>query len=656
LGAHGAPNPQLKNFINQQVNNFDMFIILPILCGLLIFIIFYNFHRCWRVAILESAIVWGVLVAGITEFLSSIRFLNFSGIFAFWLWLDLILGFIVVKKVRLKKNSVNFQNLTIHPFLTLLLTSVAFITLAVGLIAVVAPSNNWDSLDYHLPRVVHWIQNRSVEHYPTSYTPQLYSAPWSGFAVMHLHILSGGDRFANLVQWFSMVGSLIGVSLIAKQLGGDLRGQVFSVVLCATIPVGILHASNAKDTYVVAFWLVCFVYYVVSTKNEKISGNHIFKMSASLGLAIFSKGTGYIYGLPFLSWFVLMDVQRDRRQVFKHIFAIAAVIALINSGHYLRNIELFGAPTSTYPYKWSPDAYGIPIFLSSIVKNASLHMVIPWDFISIDALEKAIHKLHEILGLDINDPRNTFGTGFSLQTLVPTFEDTAGNPIHFWLLLLAAVVCLSSRNLRKNKYLVRYLTTIFCSFLLFCLLVKWQMWHSRLHLPVFVLISPFIGIVFSKNSHKNIANVIMIILIQTSLVYVLLNDFRPLLGEQNIFNTNRIEQYLRPVRTEKDNYINAAKFVAKTECKNIGLSLSTMEYPWWILLNKSNQLARIEHINVKNISSVKDRFYPYKNFISCAIISVDSPQSEEIYTAGNIYMRGWDSGGSGQKIQVFVRR
>ena len=605
---------------------------------------------------MESAIVWGVLVAGITEFLSSIRFLNFSGIFAFWLWLDLILGFIVVKKVRLKKNSVNFQNLTIHPFLTLLLTSVAFITLAVGLIAVVAPSNNWDSLDYHLPRVVHWIQNRSVEHYPTSYTPQLYSAPWSGFAVMHLHILSGGDRFANLVQWFSMVGSLIGVSLIAKQLGGDLRGQVFSVVLCATIPVGILHASNAKDTYVVAFWLVCFVYYVVSTKSEKISGNHIFKMSASLGLAIFSKGTGYIYGLPFFIWFVLMDVQRDRRQVFKHIFAIAAVIALINSGHYLRNIELFGAPTSTYPYKWSPDAYGIPIFLSSIVKNASLHMVIPWDFISIDALEKAIHKLHEILGLDINDPRNTFGTGFSLQTLVPTFEDTAGNPIHFWLLLLAAVVCLSSRNLRKNKYLVRYLTTIFCSFLLFCLLVKWQMWHSRLHLPVFVLISPFIGIVFSKNSHKNIANVIMIILIQTSLVYVLLNDFRPLLGEQNIFNTNRIEQYLRPVRTEKDNYINAAKFVAKTECKNIGLSLSTMEYPWWILLNKSNQLARIEHINVKNISSVKDRFYPYKNFISCAIISVDSPQSEEIYTAGNIYMRGWDSGGSGQKIQVFVRR
>jgi hypothetical protein len=171
-----------------------------------------------------------------------------------------------------------------------------------------------------------------------------------------------------------------------------------------------------------------------------------------------------------------------------------------------------------------------------------------------------------------------------------------------------------------------------------------------------VLISPFIGIVFSKNSHKSIANVIMIVLLQTSLVYVLLNDVRPLLGEQNIFNTNRIDQYLIPVRNAKINYINAAKFVTKTKCKNIGLSLSTMEYPWWILLNESHKGSRIEHINVKNISSVKYRSYPYNNFTPCAIISIGSAQSEEIYTAGNIYMRGWDSGGSGQKIQVFVRR
>jgi 4-amino-4-deoxy-L-arabinose transferase-like glycosyltransferase len=607
------------------------------------------------VAILEAAIVWGLLVAGIIEFLSAIRFLNFSGIFAFWLWLDLILGFILVRKVKLKNYAANFPIIKMQPFLVVLLIAVALITLTLGLIAVVAPSNNWDSLDYHLPRVVHWIQNGSVEHYPTSYTPQLYSPPWPGFAIMHSYILSGGDRFANLVQWFSMAGCLVGVSLIAKQLGGDLRSQVFSVVLCATIPVGILHSTNAKDTYVVAFWLVCFVYYVVSANNQKITESHVFKMSASLGLAVFSKGTGYIYGLPFAIWFLLMDFRRDRAQVWKHILAIGTIIGLINFNHYLRNIELFGAPTSTYPYKWSPDAYGIPILISSIVKNASLHLALPLDFINLDALEKAIYKIHEILGVGINDPRTTFGTDFSLQVLIPIFEDTAGNPLHFWLLLLAVALCLSSRNLRRNQYLVSYLVTVLCSFMLFCLLIKWQIWHSRLHLPFFVLISPFIGIVVSKISPKIIENIIMIILVQASLVYVLYNEFRPIVADKNIFNTSRVEQYLRPVINDKDSYINAAKFVAQTECKNVGLSLETMEYPWWVLLKNDVRDLRIEQVNVKNISNVKSLSPPYSNFIPCVIISAGSGRRENVEFQGSIYVKAWQPANPMSKIQVFVK-
>jgi hypothetical protein len=277
------------------------------------------------------------------------------------------------------------------------------------------------------------------------------------------------------------------------------------------------------------------------------------------------------------------------------------------------------------------------------------------DFINTDALEKAIYKLHEILGVDINDPRTTFGTDFTLQALVPTFEDTAGNPIHFWLLLLAAVVCLSSRNFRKDKYLVSYLASVLCSFLLFCLLIKWQMWHSRLHLPFFVLISPFIGIVLSKQFPKNRGNVMMIIIIQTSLVYVFFNEFRPIVGEKNIFNTSRTEQYLKPVINDKINYLNAAKFVEKTECKNIGLSLSSMEYPWWELLKKDKQVLRIEHVNFKNLSNAKSRRYPYSNFIPCAIISVGSTQSEKMALKEAIYVRAWQSASSNTKIQVFVK-
>lgn len=148
----------------------------------------------------------------------------------------------------------------------------------------------------------------------------------------------------------------------------------------------------------------------------------------------------------------------------------------------------------------------------------------------------------------------------------------------------------------------------------------------------------------------------MIILIQTSLLYVLYNEFRPIVGEKNIFNTSRIEQYLRPVITDKNNYLNAARFVTKTECKNIGLSLSSIEYPWWVLLKNDKQVVRMEHVNVKNLSNVKSRAYPYRDFVPCAIISVGSRQSENMAIKKDIYMKAWESASSIPKIQVFVKR
>lgn len=479
----------------------NMFIILPFIAGIFLFLILYNSEKGWRLTTLDAAIGWGVLVAVITESLSLLKLITFSGVLLSWLLIDLILGFIFFR-FSLKTLSNFHPNFKLKQFNTILLICVAFICLTLGLIAIVAPPNNWDSMDYHMPRVVHWIQNHSVEHYPTNYTPQLFSPPWSGFAIMHFQILSGGDRFANLVQWFSMVGSLIGVSLIAKQLGADLRGQVFSVALCATIPVGILHATNTKDTYVVAFWLVCFVYYVLSTQKRRKKWTQIVRISASFGLAVFSKGTAYIYGLPFWLWFIWMDFKRNRFDIFKHGFAIILAVLFINHAHYIRNFNLFGSPTSTYPDKWTNEVYGIPVLISNIVKNVSLHLAIPLDFINLNSLENLIYRLHKLLRININDPRTTAGTDFSLLPIVPNFEDTAGNPIHFWLLMIALLICISHRSSRSNKYLIVYITTVLTSFALFCLMLKWQIWHSRLHLPIFVLCSPFIGIIFSKLANK----------------------------------------------------------------------------------------------------------------------------------------------------------
>jgi hypothetical protein len=65
-----------------------------------------------------------------------------------------------------------------------------------------APPNNIDSLSYHLPRQVIWMQQGSVENYPTSSLRQIAMPPLTEFAVLHLMVLTGSDRYHNLVQWW----------------------------------------------------------------------------------------------------------------------------------------------------------------------------------------------------------------------------------------------------------------------------------------------------------------------------------------------------------------------------------------------------------------------------------------------------------------------
>jgi 4-amino-4-deoxy-L-arabinose transferase-like glycosyltransferase len=79
------------------------------------------------------------------------------------------------------------------------------------------------------------------------------------YVTLHRQLLSGGDRLANLPQWFASMGSLFVVSLIAARLGATARGQALAALFCATLPMGILQSTSTQNDFVVAYWLACLV-------------------------------------------------------------------------------------------------------------------------------------------------------------------------------------------------------------------------------------------------------------------------------------------------------------------------------------------------------------------------------------------------------------
>jgi 4-amino-4-deoxy-L-arabinose transferase-like glycosyltransferase len=608
-----------------------MFILEPLFSLLLLCLILHKDNDCLRHSVLSAALLWGVLLVAMTEMLSAFCSLTFSWLSGLWGVVSLILCSIslffnnnVAHIVRLKVARTSLMS-------RFLILSMLLIVGTVGLIAWIAPPNNTDSMTYHMSRVAHWIQNQSVAHYPTHILRQLYLTPGAEFIITHFQILSGGDRLANFVQWFSMVGSIFGVSLIAKQLGAGARGQILAAVVVTTIPMGILQGSSTQNDYVVAFWLTCFVYFLILLKSKEV-GQPILPCSlavgASLGLAIFTKGTAYIFAFPFLVWFALSSIMKSTQKLWKSTLIIAIIVLSINFGHYARNFYLFGSPLGPSQegapgsgLKFTNDVFTVSTLISNSARNMALEMGTPFERLN-SLTESAIYKLHSLMALSVNDPRTTWGQTHFARPNLSFHEDSAGNPVHLACIVLSVVVLLFSRPLRGRPYLYCYSIAVTAGFFLFSFLLRWQPWHARLLLPLFVLWSPFIATVLSRS--QTVASCLAVGLLLSAFPWVVHNKSRPLTGRRNIFNTSRIDLYFSNRMELRDPYIEATDFIRSQKCSRIGLLRlpNDWEYPLWVLLRGNNNIGmHITNVGVANNSAAKYESGCSDPFAVCAIIS-----------------------------------
>jgi hypothetical protein len=668
----------------------------------------------WRVSFLAAAVTWGLILTAMTEVLSLFRLITFEWLLRLWMGAALLSAAICVTVSSRAKLMPLLQFPTIPRLESWCLAGVAAIALMVGLVAFVAPPNNADSMTYHTARVMHWIQNQTVAHYPTNILRQLFNPPWAEFAIMHLQVLSGGDRWSNLVQWFSMVGSIIGVSLIARQLRADAHGQVLTVVVVATIPMGILQASSTKNDYVMAFWLVCLMYYLLRFKMQP-AWTHALGVGASLALALLAKATAYIYAVPLLVWFTFSALRSLRWKVWQPLLLIGITVLIINLGHYARNFDLWRNPLGIdQETSLANKVFGVPFIISNVIRNISLHIGTRSLRVNEAIHERIIRFLHTLLGINVNDPRTTWD-GHFYQRWFSNHEDSAGNPLHFMLIMASLGLFLAFYDPNESQALIAYAIVLMSAFLMFCLYLQWSPWHSRPQLPLFVLWSPFISSVFLRRpnyfftflvililivasllyvsqyaivfmasffvcyfyfkrqpwlrANYNIGFLIAILLISASTLYVFRNETRPLLvtnGNNSIFNRNRIDQLFTYHQNFRDAHFNATHFIDALDCSEIGLIIGDedLEYPFWILLQEVRRTRiRIEHVNVTNISAIKATVSPFAGFSPCAIIAVEADHNTAPIAEGSVYTKAWSSGPRSMstrrqelQVSVFTRR
>ena len=559
-------------------------------------------------ALVKGHIVIFTFIAVSTEILSLIHGISFPAILTAWLFFLLVC--FIAMSVHWKKHDFSLPVLQRLSFLKVtLFATIAFILVATFAAAILYPPNTWDSMTYHMARVANWINNKSVSFYPTAITRQNYQMPLAEFAILNLQVLAGCDLYANLIQWINFLVLICLGLVVSAELGLSNRAQQVSAILICTLPMAILQASSTQNDLVVSCFLMSFGFFMLRLRDN-LSAESLFFAATSLGLALLTKGTAFLFCAAIgtsLAVPILMKRKHDFTRLLKAISTLSIVVIialLLNSGHFLRNIHLYGHPLSTEGEFYLNEDMSTVTLLCNILRNGALHLGTP--FVMLNNYQ--LHALQTLLGSQINNPKTTW-LGQKIQIQYSRHEDLAGNLLH---LLIAIFVFVTLPIAWAKGYYHRtiwYAIGVMLGTGLYCWILKWQPWASRLHTPLFALAAPLlaIGITSEKGSlRKYFGYVIILSMVLYSVPFALDNKTRSLISAE-WKNDDRMQLYFTNRPDLFNDYNTAMKFLEEKNNEKVGLYLGSddWEYPFWEFARRYENYGRsmtFRHIGVNNVS------------------------------------------------------
>ncbi len=518
--------------------------------------------------------------------------------------------------------------------------------------AVLGPPNMVDVQTYHMPRVVYWHVNQSVDFYPASYYQQLSLQPFSEYSMLHLYALAQSDRFVQLAQWAIWLAAITAASLAAKRLGAGWRGQVMAAGLCATLPSGALQASGAKPDIMVGGWLLMAIYFALGAREESFDRREAAGVGLASGLALLSKGTAYVFGAGIAPFLLLGMGPAARWRIVRVAPLILGLVLAVNLPHYARNYaysgNLLGNGSADHDgaIPFGNDRVGLDITLSNILRNASLQLTFrpSWN----KAIFEQVVRAHEALGMDPNDRASTWLDTLYRPATVSMHEGEVSNVRHL-LLLAPALPWLAWR--RRLDATAGLLLGCLAGLVVFCAALKWQPWHARMHLPLFVAAAPALAMFAERWRPRWTATLFLLWLVWALHPYLLHNSLRPLGGPRPAYTYERFDQYFLDWPGLRGPYLVGADLITRSGCKQVGIdsSMFDIEYPLMARLRERDFSILFRQEGVKNGSSGYADNVPFEE--PCAVLCLECGASP----AKRVEYAGFGTPARANNLLIFLR-
>jgi hypothetical protein len=494
---------------------------------------------------------------------------------------------------------------------------VALLATAVTLfLALWGPPNNADSLGYHLPRVMHWLQNGSVNHYATNDLRQLVIPPLGGYFMLWLYALSGSDYLLNMVQWLSAIWSCTLVAVMLRRICRSWTPGAIALVLALTVPMGIAEATTTQSDWVAALWVIVAATLFVERRLGALAfGPFAILLGVSCALVSATKPTGALSMAAIVAIAAVFELvggatswpARIRRFVVLCLTAASSfVLGMLPQA--IRNWGTFGTVTGDN-YGVVADRFDFVTLIGNSLRILINNVGIPTQFS--DYINPQLKPFFELIGIPWVDIA-AVGYQHLPSISLARNEDYATSPIQLLGGLFAAVAVLFM--IRAPKPLRALAATGIGMFLLTALVWKWNQWSNRFLIQVMlVLVVPLAYLLWrliaTKRDRVAVFRVAAKAVVVAAAIYGLFVSmtiqYRPIIDPNGVLGIPRDDRYFIVQGHEhKSEITKAAQLLSAIPAgSTVGIELNgPMEYPLWALLN-ADRRYRFVHVDAGNESA-----------------------------------------------------
>ena len=592
-----------------------MLLILP-LASTLIFYIIKNDKNKFQSFLISICLTFSYLYV-VTEVLSLFSMISEVSIKISWsLFLACLLFISIIKFIKNRHKKENDIKIHLKDIVKKVKFAYIIVIIFIAImlyISIRTTPYNWDSMTYHIPRIMQWVQNGNINHYATNIIRQIASPVFAELTNMHIYLLSdSNDMFMNLLQTVSYIINALIVYFIARKIGCDKKFGILAMIIYVSMPIAFAEAFSTQVDNFAALWCLIFTYLILDFLNKdekiKIDKENIIKLiclGMCLGFGFLTKPTILFSNALFTLYLLFMCIRRKDRikEVVISILIVGITTAIIIMPSTLRNIKTFNAVSS--PITGEKQIVQVDrksYFLVNFLKNLLWNYQSTYIDNSDEMIKEELEKFSSTLDVNFNDESiSEGGLEYSIRSDLIYHHDYAANPLIMWTLTISIIVYILGFRNNKDKKPIMYCIISILSFIIFISIMRFQVWGTRYEISFLALLCPTISLLLNLGLKEKYQKYLIGAICSIALISMI-NQFEYHIKYMEEL-PSKSEEYFRSNDGRYNFYYEICNTINDGHYKNIGLDVSedTYEYPLKVMIKEK---VNIKHINVQNESNL----------------------------------------------------